>query len=107
MDKPAIMLPSWQQEPYMAKNWARVEQNGRILLPAALREQLGIKPGDEVLLRVVDGGVLVTTPAAAVRRVQEQLRKWVPEGALVSNDILAMRRAEVEREEARDRGGCE
>ena len=91
----------------MAKLWAKVEQNGRILLPAAVRERLGLKPGDEVLMREVEGGVLVTTPAAAVRRVQEELRKWVPEGALVSDDVLAMRRAEVEREAERERAGGE
>jgi AbrB family looped-hinge helix DNA binding protein len=97
----------WQQETDVAKLWAKVEQNGRILLPASLRERLGLKPGDEVLLRLMEGGVLVTTPAAAVRRVQEELRKWVPEGALVSDDILAMRRAEVEREAERERAGGE
>ena len=42
----------------MAKLWAKVEQNGRILLPAAVRERLGLKPGDEVLRRDL-GNVLV------------------------------------------------
>ena len=77
---------------------ARLEKNGRILLPAAVRKQLGVKPGDQLLLHVSDDGVHLTTLPMAVRRVQEELRRYVPRGASLADEVIAMRRAEVERE---------
>ena len=60
-----------------------------------------MKPGDELLLRMEEGegGVHVTTVGAAIRKVQEELRKYVPEGGtILSDDIIAMRRVEAVRE---------
>ena len=39
----------------------RVNENGRVVIPAAFRKALGIKVGDEVVLRVQDGELRITT----------------------------------------------
>ena len=41
----------------MAK--ATVTYKGQITLPKAVREQLGVRPGDRVNFREIDGGVIV------------------------------------------------
>lgn len=45
--------------------FATVTSSGHVHIPRAIREHLGIKPGDKVQLRVLrDGRVLITTDLA-------------------------------------------
>ncbi len=39
---------------------AKIDSKGRILLPASLRDQLGLEPGDVVSLKPTKGSVLLT-----------------------------------------------
>ena len=52
---------------------AKVESNGRIVIPAAVRETLGLVAGDEVTLLVEGDDLIVRSRRAAVRRVRERL----------------------------------
>ncbi len=79
---------------------AKIGPNGRIVIPAACRKALGVGPGDEVLMRLEDGELRLYTQAQAVRRAQELVRKHVPEGESLVDDLLAERRREVAQEEA-------
>jgi AbrB family looped-hinge helix DNA binding protein len=45
----------------MAEVWLRVNENGRVVLPAAFRKALNIRPGDQVLARLEDDEVRITT----------------------------------------------
>ena len=36
-----------------------VEEKGRVVIPASIRKQLGIKPGTELEIDVRDGGILM------------------------------------------------
>lgn len=47
-----------------------IDQAGRLVVPKALREELGIRGGDELELRVRDG-VLEAEPAGCVMRLVE------------------------------------
>ena len=75
-----------------------VGENGRIVIPSAFRKALGIKKGDRLLVRLEDGEVRVYSYEQALRRTQEELRQYVPEGELLSERLIAERRAEAERE---------
>ena len=46
----------------------RVNENGRVVIPAAFRKALGIKVGDEVVLRVQDGELRITTQQSRIQR---------------------------------------
>ena len=48
-------------KPVMINDRVKLNENGRIVIPAAMREALQIKAGDELLLRVEDGELRVTT----------------------------------------------
>lgn len=80
----------------------RVDDQGRLMLSAALRRSLGVKPGDTVLARIEDDGRLaVWTFANGVRRAQAISRRHIPEGSYTVDDFLAERREEARRAEER------
>lgn len=79
---------------------AKIGPNGRIVIPAEYRKALGVKPGDEVLMRLEDGEVRLYTQAQAIRRIQALAKKYVPAGVSLVDDLLKDRRREVAQEEA-------
>jgi AbrB family looped-hinge helix DNA binding protein len=79
----------------------KLEKSGRILIPAAIRRELGLKEGSELLLRPNDAGLQVSTRQQAIKRVQAQLRKYAPRGRLLSQELLDERREEAARENAK------
>lgn len=76
----------------------RLNQNGRIVIPAAIREAVGLKRGQELILWAEKGEVRITTAARRARRAQELVRKYVPEGVSLSDELIADRRRETARE---------
>ena len=70
----------------------QIGEKGRIVIPAAMREALGMKEGDAVLLRVEEGELRITTRRARIRRAQERIRQFVKPGVLLSEELSAERR---------------
>ncbi len=76
----------------------RINDNGRIVIPAGIRQRMGIKPGDTLFL-TLDGDVLKVEPhLARIRRIQESLRHLIPADRLLSDELIADRREEARRE---------
>jgi AbrB family looped-hinge helix DNA binding protein len=78
---------------------AKLNAKGRIVIPAALRRELGLKAGDELLLRTEDGELRVYTLTNAVRRAQEMVQHYARGKAGWVDAFLRERRAEARREE--------
>jgi len=80
----------------------KVENSGRILLPAEIRKKMGIEPGAEVIASfdVLRGLCIHGTRAAAVRRAQQRLRAYSPERVL-SEELISDRRREADKESRR------
>jgi len=76
----------------------QVGEGGRIVVPAAFRAALGMEVGEQVLLRVEDGELRVFTPQEGIRKAQELLRHYIPEGVSLADELIAERRAEAARE---------
>ena len=73
----------------------RLEQSGRILLPAKWRRRLKIQPGQELILGIEEDRIeILGTRADAIQRVQKRLREYIPAGRLLSEELSAERRAE-------------
>lgn len=78
---------------------AKVIAGGKIVLPAKLRQSLGIADGDRVLIDEEEGKAVITTRRQKLRVLQEEMRKLVPEGVSLVDELIAERRAEAAREE--------
>lgn len=76
----------------------RLNENGRIVIPAAIREAVGLKRGQDVVLWAEKGEVRISSPMARMRRAQEIVRKYVPEGISLADELIAERREEAARE---------
>lgn len=71
---------------------------GRIVIPADMRAAMGVSEGDTLLARVVDGEFRLLSREAAIRKVQALVRRHVPEGISLVDELIADRRAEARRE---------
>lgn len=74
-----------------------IREGGRLVIPAAYRKALGIKPGDEVLLTLEDGEIRMVSTRQAVARAQAMVRRYVPRGRSLSGELLEERREEASR----------
>lgn len=70
----------------------RVNENGRVVLPAAFRESLGIKPGDEIVMRLEDDQIRIVTLKAQVERVQNLIQRYIKPGTRLSRELIRERR---------------
>ena len=70
----------------------RVNENGRVVIPASFRKALGIKIGDEVVLRMEDDELRITTLKRRVERAQRLVRKHVKRGTSLVGELIAERR---------------
>lgn len=71
---------------------ARVNQNGRVVIPAAFRKKLGIRAGDEVILRVEEDELRITTLKRNIERAQQFVRKFVKPAESLVDELIAERR---------------
>jgi len=69
-----------------------IAEGGRIVIPAGYRKALGVRPGDEVVLRMADGEIRITSRAQARRRAREYVRSLVPKGVSLADELIRERR---------------
>lgn len=82
----------------MAEERTILGKGGRLVIPAAYRKALGIVPGDELIVILEEGELRILTPLQAVRRAQAMVRRYVPEGTPLVDELLTDRREESARE---------
>ena len=76
----------------------KIIEGGKLVIPAAMRRSLGIATGDTVLVGVDDGELRVRSLDKAVARAQALVRRHVPSGVSLADELIAERRREAERE---------
>ena len=81
-------------------NTLTMTQNGRIVIPKLLRDQLGLHEGDEMVAEVEDGRLVLSTRAARLKRAQALIEKYCPTqpGESVVDEFIAERRTAAENE---------
>ena len=77
---------------------ARINENGRVVIPAAFRKALGLNPGDEVVFRLEDDELRITTIKQRIARAQRHARKYLKPGTSLVDEFLAERREAAKRE---------
>ncbi len=87
----------------------RVGPQGRIVIPAAVREEMGLGPGDELLARVEGNPrrIVLERREGVVRRLRGRFAE-VPSERSLSEELITERREEARREarEAEEAGGA-
>ncbi|QQS47744.1 MAG: AbrB/MazE/SpoVT family DNA-binding domain-containing protein [Acidobacteriota bacterium] len=76
----------------------RIAEGGRVVIPAAYRRALGLKPGDEVIIRLDDGELRIITRAEALKRSQALIEQHVKRGCSLVDELSAERREEASRD---------
>jgi AbrB family looped-hinge helix DNA binding protein len=70
--------------------------NGRVVVPASMREQLGLQGGGKLLARLENGAVILEPVETAIRRAQAMVRGYVPENSRLVDELIAERHAAIE-----------
>jgi len=70
----------------------RVNENGRVVIPAPFRKALGIDIGDEVVLRIENDELRITTLKRRLERAQRLVRKHVKPDVSLADELIAERR---------------
>src|SRR4051794_6649658 len=58
---------------------AKIDRGGRILIPARLRKELGVGPGDPVVLETWDGELRVRPYQKAIAEAQAIIAQYIPD----------------------------
>jgi AbrB family looped-hinge helix DNA binding protein len=88
------MQESHQREPARV----RVDSAGRVSIPAALRQKLGIESGEDLILSEDDRGIHLQTFEQVVKAVQEMFAGYRVPGVSVVDDLIREREEEAGRE---------
>jgi len=69
-----------------------------VVIPASFRKRLGIRPGDEVILRIEDDELRISTLKRNIERAQKLVRKYVKTKRSLVDELIAERREAARRE---------
>jgi AbrB family looped-hinge helix DNA binding protein len=77
----------------------RINQQGRIVIPAQCRAAAGLKPGDELLIEPVGEGELrLRTRRQAIKEAQAIVARYLPSGRDLVQELIDERRDEAAHE---------
>jgi AbrB family looped-hinge helix DNA binding protein len=77
---------------------AHINENGRVVIPAAFRRALGLRSGDKIVLRIENDELRITTLRQRLAKAQAIVRKHVPATESLVDELIAERREAARRE---------
>jgi hypothetical protein len=78
--------------------WLEISADGTVKLPPQLLKASGLSLGDRAHVRLSADSLEILSKQAALKRAQAMVRKYVPEGASLVDDLIAERRREAQME---------
>ncbi len=69
-------------------------EGGSVVIPVEYCQALGLQVGDELIMRLEDGEIRIVTPRHLLKHAQDLIRHYIPQGRLLSDELLAERRLE-------------
>jgi AbrB family looped-hinge helix DNA binding protein len=82
----------------ISESRVRINENGRVVIPASFRRALGINSGDTIVLRIENNELKLTTLRQRLAKAQQLLRKHVPASTSLVDELIAERREAAKRE---------
>jgi AbrB family looped-hinge helix DNA binding protein len=77
---------------------ARINENGRLVIPASFRRALGIQSGDAVVVRLENDELRITTLRQRLAKAQQLVRRHVGATTSLADELIAERREAARRE---------
>jgi len=71
---------------------ARINESGRVVIPASFRRALGIRGGDEIVLRLEDDEIRLATWKGNVARARKLVGRYIKPGTHLSDELIKERR---------------
>jgi AbrB family looped-hinge helix DNA binding protein len=78
-------------------NRITIDPQGRIVIPAEIRKARGWKPGDRMVLREIDGKIVLMSYFEALDLAREMASKFLPSDRSLVDELIAERRAAAAR----------
>lgn len=78
--------------------WTKVDRQGRVVIPAEVRQRMDIQPGKPIAFVEEDGQVGLMTVSQGIKRAQAIARRHIKPGKSLVDELIAERRAEAARE---------
>jgi AbrB family looped-hinge helix DNA binding protein len=82
----------------MEETRAHVAENGRLVIPVSFRRALGLEAGGEVMLRLEKDELRIVTKQQRLAKAKALIRRYVPEGRSLVDELIKERREAAKRE---------
>lgn len=82
----------------MASQRVSLVEGGKLVIPASFRREIGVNPGNTLIVEMDGSDLRVRSFPSAIARVQARMRELNPEGRSLADELIAERRAEAARE---------
>lgn len=79
---------------------AKVNENGRVVIPIQFREAMGIEPGDEVIFSSDGETLRIETIRQRALQARAMVRKYIDPSRSLADELIAERREEFRKEMA-------
>ncbi len=82
----------------MYEHKTKMNENGRLVIPAAYRKMLDIKAGDEIILRIDEDELHISNLRNALKRARKLVKQYVQADVDLADSLIKDRRKEAARE---------
>lgn len=76
----------------------RINENGRIVIPASFRNALSIRPGETLVLRIQDDELRITTLRQRLAKARRAVQAKIKPSVSLVDELIAERREAARRE---------
>ena len=84
------------------QHWnCRIDTSGRIVIPQSIRAEKGLNNGDEIIMGIENGAIVMRTYEDAMQQLQDAFCNDLDSNVSLVDELLADRRAEAELEARR------
>ena len=76
----------------------QLAENGRVVIPAHVRRELGVESGGEIILERRENGYHMTTRRQRIEEARKLMRRHIKPGVSLSDELIAERREAAKHE---------
>lgn len=76
----------------------QLAENGRVVIPASVRRELGVESGGEIILEKNEGRYFLTTRRQRIEEARKVMRRYIKPGVSLVDELIAERREAAKHE---------